>query len=221
MFENEFGEQTLARGGFVVLPRGLEVRLVSRNPTDAAMPAGQVTVYATEGEGAQVVGQARVPLTPPGGEFSVALGRSTTLFGTRRVLERREGWSIAARGGPRDRLIPACELCHNAAAGPPMPSCARSWSHARTLVRRESSAPARAFDKPSRWWCRPLRVAPPRGDLHLQLIAIPQSRAETRSRVELNNHFCAPVSACDAVRVYASRGATNAWTARGGSSSGR
>ena len=110
VFENEFGEQTLARGGFVVLPRGLEVRLVSRNPTDAAMPAGQVTVYATEGEVAQVVGQDRVPLTPPGGEFSVALGRSATLFGARRVLERREVEYRTEAGATRERLITRVEV---------------------------------------------------------------------------------------------------------------
>jgi hypothetical protein len=73
VFENEYGAQTLARGGFVLLPRGLEVRLVSKNPTDAPMPAGQVTIYASTGGLAQVVGQDRIPLTPPGGEFSVTL----------------------------------------------------------------------------------------------------------------------------------------------------
>lgn len=110
VFENEFGTQTLARGGFQLLPRGLEVRLVSRNPTDAAMPAGQVTVYATQGGVAQVVGQDRVPLTPAGGEFSVALGRSGTLFGTRRVLERREVEYRTEDGRNRDRLITRVEV---------------------------------------------------------------------------------------------------------------
>lgn len=110
VFENEFGVQTLARGGFQLLPRGLDVRLVSRNPTDAAMPAGQVTVYATQGGVAQVVGQDRVPLTPAGGEFSVALGRSGTIFGTRRVLERREVEYRTEDGRNRDRLITRVEV---------------------------------------------------------------------------------------------------------------
>ncbi|MET0647395.1 MAG: hypothetical protein ABW208_12290 [Pyrinomonadaceae bacterium] len=90
VFENEYGTQTLARGGFVLIPRGLEVRLVSKNPTGAPMPAGQVTIYARTAGIAQVVGQDRIPLTPPDGEFSVSQGRSSTLFGTRRVLERRQ-----------------------------------------------------------------------------------------------------------------------------------
>lgn len=90
VFENEYGAQTLARGGFVLLPRGLEVRLVSQNPTDASMPAGQVTIYARDSGVAQVVGQDRIPLTPPDGEFSVTQGRSSTVFGTRRVVERRQ-----------------------------------------------------------------------------------------------------------------------------------
>lgn len=110
VFENEFGTQTLARGGFQLLPRGLEVRLVSRNPTGAAMPAGQVTVYATQGGVAQVVGQDRIPLTPAAGEFSVALGRSGTLFGTRRVLERREVEYRTEDGRDRDRLITRVEV---------------------------------------------------------------------------------------------------------------
>lgn len=109
VFENEFGEQTLARGGFVLLPRGLEVRVVGRNPTDAAMPAGQLTVYASQDGVPQVVGQDRVPLTPAGGDFSVALGRSTTLFGTRRVLERREV-QYTVDGRTRDRLITRVEV---------------------------------------------------------------------------------------------------------------
>lgn len=35
------------------------------------------------------VGQDRIAFTPQNGEFSVTQGRSSTLFGTRRVLERR------------------------------------------------------------------------------------------------------------------------------------
>lgn len=88
VFENEYNTQTFARGGFILLPRGLEVRLVSRNTTGVPMPAGQVTIYARSDGVAQIVGQDRVPLTPMNGEFSVSQGRSSTLLGTRRVLER-------------------------------------------------------------------------------------------------------------------------------------
>jgi hypothetical protein len=110
VFENTFNEQTLARGGFQLLPRGLDVRLVARNPTGAAIPAGQVTIYATQGGIAQVVGQDRIPLTPAAGEFSVELGRSGTLFGTRRVLERREVEYRTEDGRNRDRLITRVEV---------------------------------------------------------------------------------------------------------------
>lgn len=110
VFENEYGVQTFARGGFVLLPRGLEVRLVSKNPTEASMPAGQVTVYAREGGVAQVVGQDRVPLTPPGGEFSLTQGRSSTLFGTRRVLERRQVEYRSEEGNTRYRLQTRAEV---------------------------------------------------------------------------------------------------------------
>jgi len=111
VFENEFGTQTVGRGGFVLLPRGLEVRLVARNPTEASMPAGQVTIYAREGGSpAQVVGQDRIPLTPPGGEFSVAQGRSATLFGTRRVLERRQVEYRSQDGVVRYKLITRVEV---------------------------------------------------------------------------------------------------------------
>lgn len=110
VFENEYGVQTYARGGFMLLPRGLEVRLVSKNPTEASMPAGQLTIYARAGEAAQVVGQDRVPLTPPGGEFSVRQGRSSTLFGTRRVLERRQVEYRSQEGNTRYKLITRIEV---------------------------------------------------------------------------------------------------------------
>ena len=110
VFESEYNRQTLARGGFVLVPRGLEVRLVSKNPTDAPMPAGQVTIYArTEGV-TQVVGQDRIPLTPPGGEFSVTQGRSSTLFGTRRVLERRQIEYRSQEGSVRYRIVTRVEV---------------------------------------------------------------------------------------------------------------
>jgi hypothetical protein len=110
VFENEYNAQTLARGGFVLLPRGLEVRLVSKNPTENAMPAGQVTIYARDGGIAQIVGQDRVPLTPPGGEFSVTQGRSSTLFGTRRILERRQVEYRNQNGDTREKLITKVEV---------------------------------------------------------------------------------------------------------------
>jgi hypothetical protein len=88
VFENDATAQTLGRGGFTLLPRGLEVRLVSRNTTNSPLPAGTVTIYSPEGEGAQVVGQDRIPLTPPGADLSITQGRSNNLQGTRRVVER-------------------------------------------------------------------------------------------------------------------------------------
>ncbi|MDT5272186.1 MAG: hypothetical protein QOH49_4372 [Acidobacteriota bacterium] len=110
VFENEYGTQTLARGGFVLVPRGLEVRLVSKNPTEVPMPAGQVTIYARTAAVAQVVGQDRIPLTPPGGEFSVTQGRSSTLFGTRRVLERRQIEYKSQENNTRYKIITKIEV---------------------------------------------------------------------------------------------------------------
>jgi hypothetical protein len=110
VFENVYNAETLARGGFVLLPRGLEVRLVSKNPTDAPMPAGQVTIYARTGGISQVVGQDRIPLTPPGGEFSVTQGRSSTLFGTRRVLERRQVEYRSPEGNTRYKIVTRVEV---------------------------------------------------------------------------------------------------------------
>ena len=110
VFENEYGTQTLARGGFVLLPRGLEVRLISQNPTEASMPAGQVTIYARDGAVSQVVGQDTIPLTPPGGDFTVTQGRSATLFGTRRVLERRSSYYKDESDQTRDKLTTKVEV---------------------------------------------------------------------------------------------------------------
>lgn len=111
VFENEYNTQTFARGGFILLPRGLEVRLVSRNTTGVPMPAGQVTIYArADGAAAQIVGQDRVPLTPMNGEFSVSQGRSSTLLGTRRVLERRAESYNRESGSTDERLITRVEV---------------------------------------------------------------------------------------------------------------
>jgi hypothetical protein len=65
------------------------VRLVARNSANSPMAAGLVTIYQRTGELAQIVGQDRISFTPQNMEFSVTQGRSATLFGTRRVLERR------------------------------------------------------------------------------------------------------------------------------------
>jgi hypothetical protein len=112
VFENEHSTQTLGRGGFMLLPRGLEVRLVSKNPTEGSMPAGQVTIYSQSRDAgiAQVVGQDRVPLTPPAGEFSVTQGNSATVFGTRRVLERRQFEYRSEEGQTRYRLVTKVEV---------------------------------------------------------------------------------------------------------------
>jgi hypothetical protein len=74
------------------------------------MPAGQVTVYARAGGVAQIVGQDRLPLTPSGGEFSLTQGRSSTLFGTRRVLERRQIEYRSEEGNTRYRLLTRVEV---------------------------------------------------------------------------------------------------------------
>jgi hypothetical protein len=110
VFENEYGVQTLGRGGFTLLPRGLEVRLVAKNTAGATMPAGDVTIYARQGELTQVVGQDRIALTPPDNEFSVTQGRSATLFGTRRIVERRQVEYRAPNGDTRTKLITSIEV---------------------------------------------------------------------------------------------------------------
>jgi hypothetical protein len=89
VFENGAGDQTLGRGGFTMAPRGLEVRLVSRNQSQSPFPAGLVTMYQQDAGIAQVVGQDHIPETPADADFSVTEGRSNGLQGTRRVLERK------------------------------------------------------------------------------------------------------------------------------------
>ncbi len=89
VFENTHDTQTLGRGGFILLPRGLEVRLVAKNTASSPLAAGLVTIYQRTGTLAQIVGQDRISFTPQNAEFSVTQGRSATLFGTRRILERR------------------------------------------------------------------------------------------------------------------------------------
>jgi hypothetical protein len=89
IFENEATAQTLGRGGFMAAPRGLEVRLVSRNQSESPLPAGLVTIYSQDGEIPQVAGQDNIPLTPAAADFSVTQGRSNLLQDTRRVLDRK------------------------------------------------------------------------------------------------------------------------------------
>ncbi len=97
IFENEYGAESHARGGFMLLPRGLEVRLVSRNASSSTMPEGVVSIYSQDGEVPQIVGQDRIPLTAAGGDFSVTQGRSSVLQGTRRIVERRETTDSSGR----------------------------------------------------------------------------------------------------------------------------
>ena len=108
IFENAAQVQTLGRGGFMLAPRGLEVRLVSRNDSAALLPAGIVTVYSQDGGLAQVVGQDRIPITPVGADFSVTQGRSNVLQGTRRVVDRREVPDSTARN--HQKLITQVEV---------------------------------------------------------------------------------------------------------------
>jgi hypothetical protein len=110
VFENEHDAQTVARGGFMLQPRGLSVRLVAKNMSGMAMPAGFVTIYATSGNLAQIVGQDRIPLTPANGEFTVSQGRSSTLFGTRKILERKEVSYKNPEGNSRDKLMTRVEV---------------------------------------------------------------------------------------------------------------
>ena len=110
VFENSYDTQTLGRGGFILLPRGLEVRLVAKNTAPSAMPAGLVTIYQRTGTLAQIVGQDRISFTPQNSEFSVTQGRSATLFGTRRVLERRVVNYKDNNGNSHDKLVTRVEV---------------------------------------------------------------------------------------------------------------
>lgn len=110
VFENAHDAQTLGRGGFILLPRGLEVRLVAKNTAGAPMAAGLVTIYQRTGPLAQVVGQDRISFTPQNAEFSVTQGRSASLFGTRRILERRVVNYRDKDGSSRDKLVTKVEV---------------------------------------------------------------------------------------------------------------
>jgi len=110
VFENTHDTQTLGRGGFILLPRGLEVRLVAKNTSSSPMPAGLVTIYQKTGVLAQIVGQDRISFTPQNAEFSVTQGRSATLFGTRRVLERRVVTYKDPNGNSHEKLVTKVEV---------------------------------------------------------------------------------------------------------------
>lgn len=110
VFENTHDTQTLGRGGFILLPRGLEVRLVARNTASSPMAAGLVTIYQRTGQLSQIVGQDRISFTPQNAEFSVTQGRSATLFGTRRVLERRAINYRDKDNNTQDKLVTKVEV---------------------------------------------------------------------------------------------------------------
>ncbi|MBD0373864.1 MAG: hypothetical protein ICV60_23835 [Pyrinomonadaceae bacterium] len=110
IFENAHDAQTLGRGGFILLPRGLEVRLVAKNSANSPLAAGLVTIYQRTGGLSQIVGQDRIPFTPQNAEFSVTQGRSATLFGTRRVLERRVVNYRDQENNSHDKLVTRVEV---------------------------------------------------------------------------------------------------------------
>lgn len=110
VFENTHETQTLGRGGFILLPRGLEVRLVAKNTASSPLAAGLVTIYQRTGTLAQIVGQDRISFTPQNAEFSVTQGRSATLFGTRRVLERRVVNYKDKNDDSHDKLVTKIEV---------------------------------------------------------------------------------------------------------------
>lgn len=110
VFENAYGVQTLGRNGFTLLPRGLDVRIVSKNTTGVPIPAGVVTLYAKTGGVAQIVGQDRIGLTAEDAEFTVAQGRSATLFGSRRIVERKVFADELSSGGRRERIVTKIEV---------------------------------------------------------------------------------------------------------------
>jgi hypothetical protein len=110
VFENKHDTQTFGRGGFILLPQGLEVRLVAKNPAEAPLSAGQVTVYQRSGDFAQIVGQDRIGFTPQKGEFTISQGRSSTLFGTRRILEHKRVNYQDNDGHNNDKMVTKVEV---------------------------------------------------------------------------------------------------------------
>lgn len=142
IFENDARTQTLGRGGFTLLPRGLEVRLVSRNDSASLLPAGIVTIYSQDGGVPQVVGQDRIPITPAGADFSVTQGRSNVLQGTRRVVDRREVPDATARN--HMKLITSVEVVISNRSADPAIAFVRegleNWGNGEWTV-TESSQP--------------------------------------------------------------------------------
>jgi hypothetical protein len=110
VFENAYNVQTFGRNGFTLLPRGLDVRLVLKNTTGVPIPAGVVTVYAKTGDLLQIVGQDSIGLTAQESEFTVGQGRSATLFGSRRIVERKTYADELSSGGRRERLVTKIEV---------------------------------------------------------------------------------------------------------------
>lgn len=110
VFENEAGTQTFGRGDFILLPRGLEVRLVAKNTASAPMAAGLVTIYQRQGQIAQIVGQDRIAFTPQNGEFTVSQGLSSTVFGTRRLLEHRVFSYLDQNHKQQDKMLTKVEV---------------------------------------------------------------------------------------------------------------
>lgn len=110
VFENTYNQQTFSRNGFTLLPRGLEVRIVAKNTTKVPIPAGVVTIYARTGDLLQIVGQDRIGLTAEEAEFTVSQGRSATLFGSRRIVERKTFADVIEGGGRRERLVTKIEV---------------------------------------------------------------------------------------------------------------
>jgi hypothetical protein len=90
VFENGWNEQTQSREGFTLLPRGLEVRIIARNTTNRPLPAGVAHIYATSAGGTQLVGEDLINHTAELSEFTLSQGRSSTVFGTRRIVDRVE-----------------------------------------------------------------------------------------------------------------------------------
>jgi hypothetical protein len=149
IFENDSQTQTLGRGGFMLQPRGLEVRLVSRNESKSLLPAGTVTVYSQDGGIPQVVGQDRIPITPVGADFSVTQGRSNILQGTRRVLDHRELPDPAARN--RRKMVTQVEVVINNRSAEAAPAFVRegieNWGYGEWTVTEESHPHSKLADR--------------------------------------------------------------------------
>lgn len=110
VIESSYNQETLGEGAFTLRPRAVEVRLVAKNSTKKPLPAGLVTVFATAEGVPIVVGQDQIALTPVGGDFTVAQGRSSEVFATRRVTEREIVKASASASGYDDALETSVEV---------------------------------------------------------------------------------------------------------------